>query len=277
MQRADNPDIQCCGLLQHRLHLRAVFADDSEVIPSCFTGPAFLVHGVQRAELAEGVRAEQHLVLLVVGHHDLRPVHHRRGNELQRMAAELQCVPFLCDDPPAGVIFAGKVLHHGEGLGRRHDLRFRILLRESFDAGGMVRLHVVHDQVVRLPARQRSFQVFQPGAGEVPVRGIHDRNLFIQDHIGIVGHAFRHDVHSLKQVDFVIVHADIINVLCNAAHVRFSFRNVLNCFILPYQRFMDQGFRLWFYRKSATITPVRKRTPTKPERKRKPLLCKPFS
>ena len=140
------------------------------------------------------------------------------------MAAQFQFVPFLCHDSAAGIVRAGKVLHHGEGFGSRHHLRFRIGFHEGRDSGGMVRLHVLDDQVIRLFPFQCSFQVAHPLLHEVPVRRIHYGHFLIQDHIGIVSHAFRHDIHSLEQIDLMIVYADIADILCHI-HFVFSSRN----------------------------------------------------
>ena len=79
----------------------------------------------------------------------------------------------------------------------------------------MIRLHVLHDQIIRLPALQRGGEIVEPLLAKVLVYGVHDGDLLVQDHIGIVGHAARHDVLPFKQVHFMIVNANIADIICN--------------------------------------------------------------
>ena len=51
--------------------------------------------------------------------------------------------------------------------------------------------------------------------GEVLVHSIHNGDLLIQDHIGIVGHAAGHPVLPLKQVHLMIVNTYIANIVCD--------------------------------------------------------------
>ena len=150
-------------------------------------------------------------------------MHHGRGYEGQRVAAQFQLVPFFHHDAAGGIVCTGKVFHHGECLGGRYYFGFRIGGHKSCDTGGMVRLHVLHNQVIRLPAFQCRFQVALPFLHKMTVSRIHHRDLFIQDHIGIVCHAFRHDIHAFKKIDFMIVHTDITDILCHI-HCSFSSR-----------------------------------------------------
>ena len=219
MKRTDDPDIQGSRFFQDRLHLYAVLADDAEVIPAGFAGPAFLILRVQRAELAESVRAEEDLVGTVVGHHHLGPVDHGGGDECQNMGAKIQRVVFFHGDRAVGIVNTGEILHHGKGFGRRHDLCFRICLCKGFDPGGMVRFHVVHDQIIGFASGQGSIEICQPFRYEMAVSGVHDSDPVVQDHIGIVSHAFRNSIHTFEEIDVVIVHADVSDIVCDVAHV----------------------------------------------------------
>ena len=53
---------------------------------------------------------------------------------------------------------------------------------------------------------------------EVPVSRIHHSHLLVQNDIGIVSHAFRHDIHSFKQVDLMIIDPDIPDIIRNVRH-----------------------------------------------------------
>ena len=92
----------------------------------------------------------------------------------------------------------------------------------------MVRLHVVHHQIVRGAAAKLGFQVFQPLLAEVGVYGVQNGNLFVQKHIGIVGHAVGDSILPLEQVHLVVVDTDIANVVGN------KHRNLLLGFSLLY-------------------------------------------
>ena len=83
---------------------------------------------------------------------------------------------------------------------------------------------MLNHQKVRLPAFQSVREVLQPFSDEVPVRGIHDRDLFIHNHIGIVGHSLRYDVHTFKQIDFMIVDADVTDIIGDVYPFFLSFR-----------------------------------------------------
>ena len=70
---------------------------------------------------------------------------------------------------------------------------------------------MLNDQIIGLSAVEDGLDIVQPFMGEVLVNGIHDRDLFINDHIGIVGHAVWHLVLAFKKVDAVIVDAYIFD------------------------------------------------------------------
>ena len=67
--------------------------------------------------------------------------------------------------------------------------------------------------------------------GKSCVYGIHNRRLFIADHIGIVTHPIRNLILSLKQIDAVVIHACIDNVSGNFHCYTRSFLHYM--FILP--------------------------------------------
>ena len=115
VQRADGRDVECCRLFQHALHLRAVFADDTDVVASRLVRPG-LVH-VKRAEFAEAVGREKHLVGGVIGHDDLGPVHHGRGDKGKCVLAERECVALADHNAAVGIVGAEELLHHGKRLG----------------------------------------------------------------------------------------------------------------------------------------------------------------
>ena len=77
----------------------------------------------------------------------------------------------------------------------------------------MIGLHVLDDEVIRLFAVKRFFQLIQPLVREAFVHGVHDRGLVVLHDVGIVSHAVRHDVLTFEEVDLVIVDAGIQDVV----------------------------------------------------------------
>ena len=149
----------------------------------------------------------------VVGEEDLRPMHHRRGDEAQHMAAQGEGIALLDDAAAALKALAEERLHHGKGLGGGDDDGIRVSRGEGQDAARVIRLHMLHDEIVRRAAVQRLFQIGKPSLRKMLVHAVHDGNLFIHDGVGIIGHAVRHSILPLEQVDFVVIDADVENIV----------------------------------------------------------------
>ena len=215
VEGGDDLDVELGSLFQNSLDLRAVFADDAEVVAACFAVPALRVFHVVGAELAEAVSREEDLVLGLIGHDDLGPVDHGSLDEIEGMLAELEGVALFDDNAAVGKVGAEEVQHHGEGLGRADENSLGIDLHKLADVGAVVGLHMLDHQVVRRAAAQCGVKIVQPGCGEVAVYGVHDRDLLVENDVGVVGHAERHVVLTLEQVDLMVVDADIANVFGN--------------------------------------------------------------
>ena len=76
----------------------------------------------------------------------------------------------------------------------------------------MVGLHVLHDKIVGRALAEGSGDLGDPLVGKMGVHAVHDGDLFIADQIGVVRHAVGHIVLALKQVNKVVVDADIQNI-----------------------------------------------------------------
>ena len=213
VEGADGLDIQGGSLFKQRPDLGTVFAHDADIVPAGFIVPG-LLH-IQGAEFPEAVSGEQDLVQHVIGHNDLGPVDHGGGYKGQGVPAQAQGVPLPYHHPAVRIVGAEEIHHHVKGFCGGDDDRFRVELHEIGDVGGMVRLHMLHHQIIRLPAPQNGLNVIQPLVGKVLVHGVHDGDLVVQDHIGIVSHAVGHPVLPLKQVHLVVVHAYITDIIGN--------------------------------------------------------------
>ena len=220
MEGADGGDVQSGGLFQQGLNLGTVLAHDADVVPPCLAGPV-LLH-IQCAELAEAVGGEQHLVVGIIGHNDLRPVDHGSGNKGQGVLAQGQGGAFAHHDSTVSVVIAEELLHHVEGLGGGHHCCVGVDLQKIGDVGGMVRLHMLYHQVVRLTAGQRVLNIVQPLVGEIAVHRVHNGDLLVQNDVGVVSHAARHHILALEQVYLMIVDTHIADILGNG-HSHFSF------------------------------------------------------
>ena len=128
---------------------------------------------------------------------------------MQLMLAQIQRVAFLDDDMAVFVLGSEVVLHHCKSLIGRYDDGFVIDLHEIGDIGRMIRFHVLDDEIVRGLAVETVLQIVEPFMRKVLIDGIHDGDLVIEDQIGIVGHAVGDFVLSLKEVDLMIVDADV--------------------------------------------------------------------
>ena len=213
MEGTNGLNIQCGSLFQQILYLRAIFAHNANVIAAGLVIPG-LLH-IQSAELAEAIGREQNLVHIVIGDDDFGPMHHGSRYKGQSVPAQGQGAHLPYHNP---AVFKGgseKGAHHGECLGGRHNCGFRENLHKVGDIGGMVRLHVLNDQIIRLSALEHILNVVQPLVGEILVHRIHDGNFFVQDHIGIVGHAVGNPILPLKQVNLMIIDAHISNIIGN--------------------------------------------------------------
>ena len=213
VERADGGDVQARRLLEEVHGLGAVLAHDADVVPAGLVVPG--LGAVEGPELAEGVRGEEDLVGAVVGHHDLGPMDHGREDEGEGVAAQSEGAAVLGHLPVLHEIGPEEVVHHGEGLGGRHHGGLGVGLQEAVDIGGMVRLHVLDDEVVGLAASERVLQIVQPLMGEMLVHGVHDGHLLVQNNVGVVTHAVGDLVLALEQVHLVIVHAHVQNIACN--------------------------------------------------------------
>ncbi len=225
VQRTDGLDIERRSLLQERLDLHTVLADDTEVVASCLARPVLV--SVERTELAERVRGEEHLVGLFVGEHDLRPVHHGSKHECEFVLSEGERVPVLdLELFVTEVELLEEAGHHREGLSVADDDCVGELTDEVHDVGGVVGLHVLNDEVVGLPAAERFVEVCEPLIGEVFVNGVEHSDLLVEYDIGIVSHAVGDDVLTLEEVEIVVVDAYVKNVVCYVYHLRIPLSTV---------------------------------------------------
>ena len=81
---------------------------------------------------------------------------------------------------------------------------------------------MLYDQIIRFPVTQNLLNIIQPFVGKIGIYGIHNCNFFIQDHIGVIGHAVWHFVLAFKKVNLMIINAYIFDSICDF-HEQFLF------------------------------------------------------
>ncbi len=238
VERADGLNVQLGGFFQQRLNLHTIFAHDADVVAACFAGPVLVC--IQRTELAETVGGEQHLVAGIISHNDFRPVYHGRTYEGQGVTPQCQRIALFHDHAAVGIVRAKKLLHHDEGFGRGYYNCIREGFHEYSDVGRVVRLHVLYDQIVWTAAVQLGTQAGHPFLAKAAVHRIHDGNFVVADHVRIIGHAVGNHVLPLKQVNVVIVDADVTDIVGNKhnnrllSYVSICFDYTANTSVLQY-------------------------------------------
>ena len=75
----------------------------------------------------------------------------------------------------------------------------------------MIRFQVGDHQIIYLASCQSIHEILFPCLGTSGIHCIHKRDLLIQNQIGIVGNALRHNILTFKQIDGGIIHTDVSN------------------------------------------------------------------
>ena len=220
VQRADGLDIQRRRLFEQCLHLRAILADNIGVIPARIVHPHavdvdLVVHDIarQRTERTECVRGKQSLVQLVIGDHDLGPVHHRRHDEVQRMAAGGELVPLGNDQRALLRVHSVELLQHAQRLGAAHELGLRIAAQHLLDHCAVVRLHMLDDQIVQRAPAQRIGDILAEQAADRVIHRVQQHGLFVQQHIAVIRYPARDGEQIFKPAQAAITAANIDKIL----------------------------------------------------------------
>ena len=109
-----------------------------------------------------------------------------------------------------------EVLHDREGFFIADDLHIRINGQQIGDGAGVVWFHMVNDEVIHLLITDDGLDLFDIFALFKGFYRIHNSDLVVVDDIGVIGHAILiNGPHALKQVGFMVVDADPVNVVFN--------------------------------------------------------------
>ena len=227
VERADVLDLiqNAAGLFQQELDVGAVLAHDVGKVATGVVQPVPLeVHlvgeqlAVQRAEGAEGVGGKEDAVGDVEGHHGLRPVNHRRAHKGDGVLAEGEGVALLHLDALMSVHMEAELPHEHECLLVGDQFHLGMAQQDLLDAGGVIRLQMVDQQVVQLAAIQHIRQIFQKLAAGRPVHRVKEHRLFIQQAVGVVAYAPGNGKAVFKQGQAMVVGAHPVEVVRYFTH-----------------------------------------------------------
>ena len=83
---------------------------------------------------------------------------------------------------------------------------------ELADGRGMVRLHMLHDEVVELPPAQHMVDVLKEQAADGLIDGVDQHGFFVQQQVGVIADAVGQRIGILKQVQPPLTRADPIEI-----------------------------------------------------------------
>ena len=138
---------------------------------------------------------------------------HGGHDEGEAVAAGVQRVALLDQHRAGGEIHAQKLLHHGLDLGVADDLGLGIALQQQLLGGGVVRLHVLHHQVVQLAAVQGMGHILQKYAVHGLVHRVEEDGLLVEKQVRVIGNAVGHAVDALEAGKPPVVGADPDQIL----------------------------------------------------------------
>ena len=227
VQRADRLDVECGGLLEHRLYRLAIFAHDIGEIAAGIVEPfAIEVHLVgkdiaaQGPEGAEGVGGEERLGGAVVGHHHLGPVYHGRHCEDQRMCASAEGVA-LFDELDVGRFGAEELFHHLGGFGGGDHSGVRVAQQEVHERCRMVGFHVMHHHIVEPATVEGGDHVLEKLRCHAGVGGVEENGFRVQQQVAVVGHTAGDGIGIFEERQSAVAGTDIDKVVgdfCDILH-----------------------------------------------------------
>ena len=217
MKRTDSVNVKSCRFFKNILHLSTVFSDNTYIVASCLVRPRLL--DVQSAEFAERISREQHLFGTVIGQHDLRPMHHRSSCKGKCVLAEGKRVSFSNNHTCLLKISSEKVFHHLKSLSRSDDFGLRVGFCKIHNISRMVRLHMLNYKIIGISVSQRILEIIQPFVGKVNINSVQNGDFLVNNHIGIVRHSVGNRILTFKQVNSVVIDADILYIMCNIHNI----------------------------------------------------------
>ncbi len=218
---ANQLNLERRGLLQQPLHLHPKGQHNiCVIIRSALHQPLItkliIIKGVVRANvLAESVIREQNLFFLQISQHGIRPMHHRRGNEMERIFARFQRVAELHQLAVEILLVIGfqSALRARRAVNRR----IRDTLKNHRAGAGMVRLDVVLNDVVDTLNRDDLFNVGDKLLGKGSLYVINQNPLVaavVIHQVCVIGRAEGRCV-AVENTNLRVACPDCINIFAN--------------------------------------------------------------
>ena len=137
------------------------------------------------------------------------------------MPPRAERLPVLHHGHATGGLLVEKLPDHVLGGGTAQHRHLRVLPHHVGDLCGVIRLHVVHHQIVGGFPLQRVRHVLPERAPHSVVHRVEQHRFLVLQHIAVVAHAVRHAEHTFKQGETAAVRAHpriIIIDLSRAIH-----------------------------------------------------------
>ena len=129
------------------------------------------------------------------------------------MLAGRERVSLLDDLDLSGQIKVKELPEHGLHLGVADDGDLRIPGEKRLYGVGVVRLHMVDDQIIQLPAAQCVLYVFEKRLVHGFVHRVEQHGLLVLQQVGVVRNALRHPVNALEAGKAAVIRADPCQVV----------------------------------------------------------------
>ena len=143
------------------------------------------------------------------------------------MAAGGKRVALLDEKRARRDVRAEELANHPDRFLIAYDRRRRELFQQPPKRRGMVRFHMLHDDVIERAPVERVRKVFKEPIAYGVVHRVEKHRLFVAHKVRVIGHAARHGVHAFKKGKPSVVRADPENIVCNLPRAE-------HFFILPY-------------------------------------------
>ena len=132
------------------------------------------------------------------------------------MGAERKRFAVFYDDLPAlDIKILKKILYHRKRFLIRNYARFGVCRSEVCNVCRMVGLHVLDYEIIGSASVKRILEIVKPFVGKMSVYGVKNRDLLVDYNVRIIRHSVRNNVLPLEQIDVMVVHAYINNILCD--------------------------------------------------------------
>ena len=190
VQGADIVKLKGGCLFQHCLNLCAVLADDVGVVAAGLIEVVgeeidLIVKqvAVECTEGAEGVCREENFVGQVVGHHDLRPMHHGSHYKGEIMLAGGKSVALFDNEVLELIGKTEELTEHGLNLAVANDGNIGITQNKLIDSRSVVRFHVGNHKVVELSSAESMGNIFKECAAHRFVNGVKKHGLVVNEQV----------------------------------------------------------------------------------------------